>query len=109
MVYETKCATEVEDCVISQIKKYRYKKRKDFYEVNIDIIKEIINNQLYQKIRNNHTNGIFLNKCASCDMPTVKDEGPKPVYNKIDKFKGINLLEHVHLFLQNLILYHIDQ
>jgi len=43
MVYETKCATEVEDCVIAQIKKHRYKKRKDFYEVNVDIIKEIIN------------------------------------------------------------------
>ena len=43
MVYETKFATEVEDCVISQIKKHRYKKRKDFYEVNVDIIKEIIN------------------------------------------------------------------
>jgi phage anti-repressor protein/uncharacterized Fe-S cluster protein YjdI len=43
LIYETKCATEVEDCVIAQIKKYRYRKRKDFYEVNIDIIKEIIN------------------------------------------------------------------
>jgi superfamily II DNA or RNA helicase/phage anti-repressor protein len=43
LIYETKCATEVEDCVIAQIKKYRYKKRKDFYEVNVDIIKEIIN------------------------------------------------------------------
>jgi phage anti-repressor protein len=42
MVYETKFAPEVEDCVIAQIKKYRYKKRKDFYEVNVDIIKEII-------------------------------------------------------------------
>ena len=42
MVYETKCASEVEDCVIAQIKKHRYKKRKDFYEVNVDIIKEII-------------------------------------------------------------------
>ena len=43
LIYETKCATEVEDCVIAQIKKHRYKKRKDFYEVNVDIIKEIIN------------------------------------------------------------------
>lgn len=42
LIYETKCAKEVEDCVISQIKKYRYKKRKDFYQVNINIIKELI-------------------------------------------------------------------
>ena len=28
MIYETKCANEVEDCVIAQIKKHRYKKEK---------------------------------------------------------------------------------
>ena len=33
----------MEDLFVRQIKKYRYKKRKDFYEVNVDIIKEIIN------------------------------------------------------------------
>jgi len=46
-------------------------------------IVDIINNQKYQEIRKNHINGVFLDKCASCDMAEVKDMGPKPTYVKI--------------------------
>ena len=53
MVYETKCATEVEDCVISQIKKHRYKKRKDFYKL-IELVypeEYKLNKELYNEYR----------------------------------------------------------
>ena len=52
-IFETKNTQQIEDCVISQIKQYRYKKRKDFYQINIDIIKKIINscNQLTLKFK----------------------------------------------------------
>jgi hypothetical protein len=42
-IFETKNTQQIEDCVISQIKQFRYKKRKDFYQINIDIIKQLIN------------------------------------------------------------------
>ena len=76
MVYETKCASEVENCVISQIKKYRYKKRKDFYEVNVDIIKEIIN---------------------SCDKMTLKYK------KRIEKSKQQNggSINNLYLYISN--------
>ena len=41
MIYETKNAKKIEACVLAQIKELRYKKRKDFYEINIDILKKI--------------------------------------------------------------------
>ena len=41
-IYETKDAKVIEDCVISQIKKLRYKKRKDFYEIDLKLLKKII-------------------------------------------------------------------
>jgi hypothetical protein len=36
---------------------------------------EIINGPRYKEIRQNHLNGRFLAKCASCDMPKQKDNG----------------------------------
>jgi uncharacterized membrane protein len=41
-IYETKNAKNIEDCVIAQIKKLRYKKRKDFYEIKSNLLKDII-------------------------------------------------------------------
>ena len=41
LIYETKNAKRIEDCVISQIKDLRYKKRKDFYEIDIKLLKKI--------------------------------------------------------------------
>lgn len=41
-MYETKNLKQVEDCVIAQLKEFRYKKRKDFYQIDLDIIKKLI-------------------------------------------------------------------
>ena len=41
-IYETKNIKEIEDCVLAQIKMYRYKKRKDFYEIDKNILKNLI-------------------------------------------------------------------
>ena len=52
-IFETKNIQQIEDCVISQIKQFRYKKRKDFYQIDINIIKQLINscNQLTLKFK----------------------------------------------------------
>lgn len=42
-IYETKNMQEIEDCVIAQIKKHRYKKRKDFYQIDVNVLKSLIN------------------------------------------------------------------
>jgi hypothetical protein len=54
-IFETKDITKIESCVISQIKEYRYKKRKDFYEIDINLIKYLISscNQLTLKFKKN--------------------------------------------------------
>ena len=41
-IYETKNIESVEKCVISQIKPLRYKKRKDFYQIDLKILIKII-------------------------------------------------------------------
>jgi len=43
-IYETKDAKKIEDCVIAQIKEFRYKKRKDFYQIDINLLKKLIKN-----------------------------------------------------------------
>ena len=52
-IFETKNIQQIEDCVISQIKQFRYKKRKDFFQIDINIIKQLINscNQLTLKFK----------------------------------------------------------
>jgi phage anti-repressor protein len=56
-IYETKDSKKIQDCVIAQIKPYRYKKRKDFYEIDINIIKNIIKDcaELTQKYKKSLT------------------------------------------------------
>ena len=41
LIYETKNAIKIENCVIAQIKELRYKKRKDFYEMDLKLLKNI--------------------------------------------------------------------
>lgn len=41
-IYETKDAKKIEDCVIAQIKEYRYKKRKDFFQIDVNLLKTLI-------------------------------------------------------------------
>ena len=52
---ETKDSKKIQDCVIAQIKPLRYKKRKDFYEIDINLLKYLINscNQLTLKFKKN--------------------------------------------------------
>ena len=41
-IYETKNIKAIEDCVLAQIKIHRYKKRKDFYQIDKKILKSLI-------------------------------------------------------------------
>jgi phage anti-repressor protein len=41
-IFETKNSKNIQDCVIAQIKQHRYKKRKDFYEIDINVLKNLI-------------------------------------------------------------------
>ena len=56
-IYETKDSKKIQDCVIVQIKQHRYKKRKDFYEIDINVLKNIINDcsELTQKYKKSLT------------------------------------------------------
>ena len=56
-IYETKDSKKIQDCVIAQIKPLRYKKRKDFYEIDINVLKKIINDctELTQKYKKSLT------------------------------------------------------
>jgi radical SAM protein with 4Fe4S-binding SPASM domain len=53
-------------------------------DVRTSTLEEILNSEEYRMVRRNHINGKFLEICASCDMPTVKDSGPAPTLNKIE-------------------------
>jgi phage anti-repressor protein len=72
MVYETKDATKIESCVISQIKELRYKKRKDFFQIDISLLKNVIKDckNLSLKYKKN------INKNTSKNM-----DGGNNIYN----------------------------
>jgi len=42
LVFETEHITEVEGCLKSILKKHQYRKRKEIYQVNLDVLKEIM-------------------------------------------------------------------
>jgi radical SAM protein with 4Fe4S-binding SPASM domain len=52
--------------------------------LNDQSLKDVLNSELYRTIRKNHIEGKFLEKCASCDMPMVKDLGEVATFSKID-------------------------
>lgn len=43
-IYESDHIDEVEQCLKAVLKSKQYKKRKEFYQIDIDILKELINN-----------------------------------------------------------------
>lgn len=43
VIYETKNIDEVENCLKSILKSKQYRKRKEFYEIDLDVLKELIN------------------------------------------------------------------
>ncbi len=63
LIYETKNATKIEKCVIAQIKEARYKKRKDFYQINLKLLKQIIKDcdDLTLKYKKNINKNIKIN------------------------------------------------
>ena len=63
LIYETKNATKIEKCVIAQIKEVRYKKRKDFYQINLKLLKQIIKDcdDLTLKYKKNINKNIKIN------------------------------------------------
>ena len=42
MIYETQNIDDVENCLKSILKSTQYRKRKEFYEIDLDILKELI-------------------------------------------------------------------
>ncbi len=56
-VYETNNIDAVEGCLKVMLKQYQYKKRKEFYQVDLDVIKQLLNGcdnlTLIRKSRNN--------------------------------------------------------
>ena len=81
-IYETKNAKNIEDCVIAQIKKLRYKKRKDFYEIKSNLLKNII-----------------------CDCNDLTLKFKKKIENNFDKNNqtGGTQVEHLYLYINKYI------
>jgi len=78
-IFETKNSKKVQDCVIAQIKEKRYKKRKDFYQIDLNLLKQMI---------------------KDCDCFTLKYKG------KLDKQIGGSdneKVENYYLYLQRVI------
>ena len=58
-IYETKNAKKVETCVLGQIKELRYKKRKDFYEIDLKLLKKLTKDCVDLTLK--YKNGIYNN------------------------------------------------
>ena len=79
LIYETKNAKKIETCVLSQIKELRYKKRKDFYEMDLKLLKQIT---------------------TDCIDLTLKYK--KSVYNNIKKYNnqdGGDNIDNMYLYI----------
>ncbi len=74
-IYETKNAEEVERCVISQIKPLRYKKRKDFYQIDLKLLIKIIKdcNNFTLKYKSGIVNNIKKNSKKTSKTTSIKN------------------------------------
>jgi phage anti-repressor protein len=79
-IFETKDSKQIQDCVIVQIKTLRYKKRKDFYEINLNLLKKIIN------------------ECASFTLKYKKSIDKN--INKITQSIGGNINNNLYLYIK---------
>jgi len=79
-IFETKDSKQIQDCVIVQIKTLRYKKRKDFYEINLNLLKKIIN------------------ECASFTLKYKKSIDKN--INKITQSMGGNINNNLYLYIK---------
>ena len=79
LIYETKNATKIEKCVIAQIKELRYKKRKDFYEMDLKLLKNIIKDcdELTLKYKKNIKNTNQNIKNTNQDIKINNQDGGK--------------------------------
>jgi len=62
-IYETKDAKKIEKCVINQIKELRYKKRKDFYQIDLNLLTKLIKDcgNLTLKYKNSIVTNLKIN------------------------------------------------
>jgi phage anti-repressor protein len=79
LIYETKNAIKIEKCVIAQIKELRYKKRKDFYEMDLKLLKNIIKDcdELTLKYKKNIKNTNQNIKNTNQDIKINNQDGGK--------------------------------
>jgi phage anti-repressor protein len=91
-IYETKNIKEVEDCVLAQIKMHRYKKRKDFYEIDKNLLKSLINDCIgftlkYKKklSKNKSKKSKKSNKSNKSNKIEGGNDGNENLYLYIDK------------------------
>ena len=74
-IYETKNIEKVESCVIGQIKELRYKKRKDFYQIDLKLLTKLIKDckNLTLKYKNTVNNSYDNNLLTFTSKKTSKN------------------------------------
>ena len=79
---ETKNIKAIEDCVLAQIKTYRYKKRKDFYEIDKNILKNLIKDCVGFTLKYKKK----LNTKKNKEQEGGNNTEPQNIYLYIDKY-----------------------
>jgi len=82
IIYETKDIEKIETCDITQIKELRYKKRKYFYQININLLKKII---------------------SECESLTLKYK-KRINKNKNDDQQGGGDIENLYMYIEKINL-----
>ena len=76
-IYETKDAEKVEKCVINQIKELRYRKRKDFYQIDLNLLTKLIKDcgNMTLKFKNSVTQNVKTNSKKTSKNNSKKMNG----------------------------------
>ena len=80
-IYETKDAEKVEKCVINQIKELRYKKRKDFYQIDLNLLTKLIKDcgNMTLKFKNSITQNVKKNSKKTSKIDSKKMNGGEQI------------------------------
>ena len=80
-IYETKDAEKVEKCVINQIKELRYRKRKDFYQIDLNLLTKLIKDcgNMTLKFKNSIAQNVKKNSKKTSKINSKKMNGGEQI------------------------------
>jgi phage anti-repressor protein len=105
-IYETKNIEKVESCVIGQIKELRYKKRKDFYQIDLKLLTKLIKDcknltlKYKNTVNNSYDNNLLTFTSKKTSKKTSKNTSKNNSKKTSKKQQKAGNIENMYMYIK---------